>query len=523
MSKNKNVFSTIRLPGLKYNWFNLTHDVKMTCNMGELRPTLVKELLPGDTWKISNKSIIRVAPMLAPLYHRVDVKSRYFWMPNRAVWKHWDEYIRQKKVGGTLPAHPFITVFQDGSNYSKLMDSLGIPDPLLNPGHNADEIVNVIPFAVYQAICDAYFKDGNFPWSDAFYSDDEDYKILDDGDNSTDLALFPLRRVNWEHDRFTSLLPATQAGDAVALPLGTFKDVPVYREYPNDRSFDLPVSTPGPGDPSVVHEQTEQNVGLPSLTDGFPFAQTSGLEATATIADLRTATAIQKYKERILRAGTRFTEWLWGVFGQKSGDARLQRPEYIGGCSATVAISEVLQTSETGSSPQGNLAGHGVALVDGHVGSFTANEHGYLMCITYIVPKPAYMQGLDRHWLKFQSPYDYFTPDLANLGERAAILKEIYAFTDKGSDTFGYEPQYNDYRYATNRVCGDFKSTLAFWTLVRKFEGEPILNSDFMACDPSTRIFAVDDPDYDHFWCDVLHELKARRPVPKFGTPALVG
>ena len=215
-------------------------------------------------------------------------------------------------------------------------------------------------------------------------------------------------------------------------------------------------------------------------------------------------------------------ESILGHFGVRSSDKRLDRPEYIVGVKSPVVISEVLNTTGTDELPQGNRAGHGISVTTGNFGKYFCEEHGFIVGIMSVMPQAAYMQGISRHFNRFNSN-DYYWPSFAHLGEQAVFLKELYAFTANSDKEFGYVPRYAEYKYTPSRVAGDFRDQLDYWHLARRFDGEPLLNKEFIEydVDETTRIFAVEDPDVDHLYCHVLNKVYARRLMPKFGTPML--
>ena len=247
-----------------------------------------------------------------------------------------------------------------------------------------------------------------------------------------------------------------------------------------------------------------------------------------TINDLRRAFRLQEWLEKAARGGSRYTEWLRVMFGVNSPDKRLQRPEYITGSKSPVVVSEVLNTTgsfEAGdpnnptSAPQGNMAGHAVSVTSGNYGKYYCEEHGYIIGIMSVMPKPAYFQGIDRHFLKIADPTQYYFSSFANIGEQEVYNNEIYAYTTAGNGTFGYIPRYAEYRYQANRVCGNFRTNLDFWHQARKFDNPPQLNEVFIKCDPDKRIFAVTEDETNSLYCQVFNKIMSVRPIPKYGTP----
>lgn len=497
MSKT-NLLNSIKLTKPGKNRFDLTHDVKMSLNPGLLYPTLALECVPGDSFKIGCESIFRLAPLVAPMMHRVDVTMHYFFVPNRLVWENWENYITNTEVGGTLPAFPYFG-FNNVTN-TPLCDYFGLPTPL-----NAnDQNISAMPFSMYQLIYNEFYRDQNL-------IDEIDFMLLD-GDNTANSELFDMRRRAWEHDYFTSALPFAQKGAAVEIPVvANFEDVNVYL---NDAFGTTLTATPANilvgGKPST------------EVPDDTLYADTSELDVeSTTINDLRVAFRLQEWLEKSARGGSRYSENILSFFGVKAQDFRLNRPEYITGTKSPVVISEVLNTTGTVDAPQGEMAGHGVSVTSGKYGNYYCMEHGYIIGICSIMPKPAYQQGIPKHFLKINDPFEFFWPQFAHVGEQEVQNMEIYfsgnAVTDQA--VFGYLPRYIEYKYINNRVSGDFRTSLNFWHWGRIFASVPGLNQAFIECDPDYRVFAVTDPGVDHFYAQILHNIQAVRPMPKFGTP----
>jgi hypothetical protein len=507
----KNIFNSIQLKKPKKNFFDLTHDVKLSTNMGQLTPILTLEVVPGDSIEIGCESIIRFAPMTAPVMHRMDVTMHYFFVPNRILWDNWEKFITNNGPNGTGPeiVAPTIAPASTWEGFApsslKFLDYMGVPPAPL--GGESTKI-NALPFAAYQCIYNEYYRDQNL-------ISPVDYKLVD-GVNDLSQAdvrrLCSLRNRAWEHDYFTASLPFAQKGAAVDIPLGAVSgDANIYNNLGSTT-----VLSGSSGSPTVIDDSN------PGLTDLW--AQTDGLTVEpTTINDLRRAYRLQEWLEKNARGGTRYIESILSHFGVKSSDARLQRPEYITGVKSPVVISEVLNTSGTeGELPQGNMAGHGIAVSSGKSGRYYAEEHGYIIGIMSVMPKTAYQQGIPRTFLKLD-PLDYFWPSFANIGEQEVKLQELYAYTTNREDTFGYVPRYAEYKYMPSRVAGDFRNSLDYWHLGRIFASEPTLSQEFVECTPedTERIFAVTDPDAQKLYCHVLNKIKAVRPMPKYGTPTI--
>ena len=504
----KNIFNSVQLEKPKKNVFDLSHDVKMSMKMGNLTPVLVTECVPGDSFQIGCDSLIRFAPMVAPVMHRMDVSVHYFFVPNRLTWDNWEKYIVDANTPNPLPYINYTDDFT--ADQKKFLDYMGVPP---NTGTGITQALNALPIAAYQAIYNEYYRDENLVT-------EVDY-TLSDGNNTGDVVdLVKMRQRAWEHDYFTASLPFAQKGTAVDIPIGTIDtDVAVtYNSLNNSaqyvRGLDAaPLYTPNDlligGTPGV------STTGSPDL-----IAKTSELDIQpTTINDLRRAFRLQEWLEKNARGGTRYIENILMHFGVRSSDKRLQRPEYITGLKTPVIISEVLNTSATAEEAQGNMAGHGVAVSTGKYGNYFCEEHGYIIGIMSVMPQPAYQQGIPKTYLK-SDPLDFFWPSFAHIGEQPVTNNELYAYTATAEDTFGYVPRYAEYKFQPSRVAGDFRTVLDYWHLGRIFATQPALNQAFIECDPDQveRIFAVQDGE-DNLYCQIMHKIKAVRPMPKFGTP----
>lgn len=475
--------------------------------MGNLTPILTLECMPGDRFNIGADQLIRFAPIIAPVMHRFNATVHYFFVPHRLSWKNFGEFISQQ--GNHV--HPYITLNEElTADQIKFLDYMGVPVPPLTTGQTIR--VNPLPFAAYQLIYQEYYRDQNLI--------DPDDIELTDADNTTKLAqLLRMRKRAWEHDYFTAALPFAQKGADVSIPLGDvmLKDDATQGQLvrkASDNTLLSGVDLTVDGDSKV-----SANGAFPANID-----PNGTLEVGATtINALRLAVKLQEWLERMARGGSRYIETILTQFGVKTPDYRLQRPEYITGVKSPIIISEVLNTAG-GELPQGNMAGHAVGVSQGHSGSFFCQEHGYIIGIMSVMPKPAYMQGLHRTFTKLDI-FDYPWPVFGHLGEQEIRTKEIFLQNDESPNqnrTFGYIPRYAEFKYMPSRVAGDFRNSLEYWHLARKFETRPDLNQSFIECNPQdlTRIFAVETDD-DNLYCHVLHKIRAQRPLPVFGTPML--
>lgn len=496
-----NMFNAVKLTKPNTNVFDLSHDVKLSLNMGDLVPTMCLETVPGDRFNLSMESLVRMAPMVSPVMHHIDVTHHYFFVPHRLLWDHWEQYVTNTKITGFIPAFP--TIEMNSLTWGKLADYLGIPEPL--PG--SAELVSALPFAAFQMIYNEYYRDQNL-------IPEVTYKVTDGNNFGINTELQTSRKRAWEHDYFTSALPTAQKGDAVDIPLG------IVALDPNSNNGGTIKQAsnhlPNPGNFNVESDGGAMEVN--TVASVYDPNDTLIVEPT-TINDFRRAMKLQEWLEKMARGGTRLVEVIKAHFGITSPDARLQRPEYITGSKSPIVISEVVNTTGTDDLPQGNMAGHGISFTNGNQGGYYCQEHGYIIGIMSILPKTAYQQGIPKHFLKTNDPSELYWPAFANIGEQPVLNKELYAYTPTGNDTFGYVPRYAEYKHVNSRVAGDFRTNLDFWHLGRIFATQPALNQAFIEANPDTRIFAVEDPAVDKLYAHVYHQVRAVRPMPKFGTP----
>lgn len=508
-----NIFNQkIRVDGIRKNKFDLSHERKLTLNMGHLVPILLQEVVPGDSFRVNTEVFLRFAPMIAPVLHRIDVYTHYFYVPNRIVWDNFDDFITKEGPGVPVKVPQLIV---QAAGASGLMDSGSLADYLGLPTVEGTGLLEGIafsqlPFRAYKSIYNEYYRDQTLMPAIDFPTDDAD--VIIDQDPVTAAALMALETRSWEKDYFTTALPNPQYTDSAAIAPITPLD-----------SFLLDNGTlPAAGNITTtgIGGQLSHSVG------GAGVIASAGSQPGTLIEDLRKANTLQLWLEKQARGGQRLVETILSHFGVRVPDARVSRPEYLGGGKQSVTISEVLSTFDNTAAdrPQGTMSGHGISSGRTHGFSHTFPEHGYVIGIMSVLPKAAYQQGINRHWTRGDK-FDFYWPTFAHLGEQEVKNKELYydGTSALNEQTFGYQMRYSEYKYQPDTVHGDFRNSLAYWHLGRIFAARPALNSTFVKADTTNfdRIFAVDDPAVHKLWCQVYNQVDALRPMPVFGTPRL--
>jgi len=497
------IFENLRLSKPRYSAFDLSHEKKLSCEMSQLIPIMVEEVLPGDHFKVQTEVMLRFAPLIAPVMHRVNVYVHYFYVPNRIIWDEWEDFITGGQDGTSSPTMPTLAVGAAQGSPGSLSDYFGVQaGDVIGGGTNAQ--VSQLPYRAYAQIWNNYYRD-------------ETFNDVIDITNSNDIQ--DILNRSWEKDYLTSSLPWTQRGSEIGVPI-TFNPQLNEPSQLYDTGVNPPVILTGTG---TMNQDAAGNVeGRNAVNAQTNAAVDNTNSLDITINDLRQSSRLQEWLEKNARGGYRYIEQLLSHFGVKSSDSRLQRAEYLGGGRQPLVISEVLNTSATASQPQGEMAGHGISVGMANRTQRRFEEHGWFFGIMSVLPRTNYHQGIQRKFFR-KDKLDYYFPEFAHLGEQAVLNQEVY-YTPSATDavnqgTWGYQQRYAEYKYACSTVHGDFRDTLEFWTLVRDFSSLPPLNGDFMESDPSDRIFAVGTG--DHIWCQVYNNVKARRPMPYFANPKL--
>lgn len=568
------LFTSVKTPRVPLNRFDLSFDRIGTFKMGKLYPIICKEMLPGDRFRVRTDSLVRTMPLSSPAFGRLRMYIHYFFVPNRLVWDNWEDFITGGESGEDTHVPPYLPwstlVGADFQARSKsdgqgnwtytpedgLVAAFGLPaqpyaggnvvEAGVANGISTTTPISVLPFRAYRLIWNEYYRDQNV---------DDELPIDTAADGEQDIAawgdekfkgsiLGDLLSRRWLKDYFTSALPTPQRGPDVQLPIvgegGTIQaDGPLKLmiqnqgtgEISNPNSVLSPTLNVGLGGTTGINISSTANDQFPLDVQHTDLMYASGLTTAggsvvaATINDLRRAIALQRFYEISARAGSRYIETIMGHFHVRSSDARLQRPEYLGGGVTDINIGEVLQTSATDqTSPQGNMAGRGFGIGRSNQCTYRAEEHGYLFGIMSIIPEPYYYQGIDKEWTR-QSRVDYYWPSFAHLGEQEIDKSELSVGTSDGeTDTygklFGYAPRYAEYKFSKNIITGLLRGSLANWTFARKIS-DPNLNAAFLEIPQVNNPFAVQDEETDKFIIWFSNDIRALRPMPFFGTPSI--
>ncbi len=515
MQYENNVFEQVNATNVNSNIFDLSHYKLASYKFGKIYPNYMEEVIPGDDFEIDSGTMMRSAALDSPAFGEIDVKQYFFYVPTRLVWDRFEDFITGPE-SPTDASEPMAPYTSHATEQGDLYDYLGC-SPTDGPVN-----LNAVPEAAYRLIWNEYFRDENLQNEKAF-------KCTDGANTNFNGDLY---YSNLPKGYFESALPWAQKGPQAQIPLGSTAPLVYF----------------GPGTPNKLNKSSDGSVytGGGNLTaengTGNLHGSFGGLSLDnsahmlvdlqdangATVSDFRRALALQKWYEKNSRGGNRYIETIQQHFGVDIGDLRVQRPEYLGGYKTPFTISEVLQTSEsTVTSPLGAMGGHGIAAGGGQKINYYAKEHGVILGLITIQPKPVYKNGIPRFMLK-QDVFEYYWESFAHVGEQPIWKGEIQgnyqSSPEENYETFGYQQRYGEYKFKNNVVSGDFRGSLDFWTMSRNFDNEyaVALNEDFISAkseDVASLLFPLIATDY--FWGMHKFNVKAKRKIPVFSNPSL--
>lgn len=538
----------------------LDHPVFTTTDFGKIIPILVEDVVPGDVFKCRTAAEIKLFPTLAPMKQGIEVRIDYFFVPNRLLWKDWQEFITGGEDGTSEVVKPYTDASQQTTTPGSLWDYMGLP-PTLEAGVRGNETdlvpdsnvqVDSLPFRAYDLIYNEFYRD----------------ETLQEPQNTPltggyDRTSYALHYRGYKKDYFTSALPWTQRGPQVTIPLsgsapvtgkieGVTDENGLYQRDPTlNAPYDRELYFHGAAGSAQGDMRIKASDGTLANDSRYDISHSHRFQAqypsadpeekqidlsadlsqasAITINELRRLNSVQKWLERNARAGGRYVEQILSHFGVRTPDYRLDRPEYIGGAKQIIGMAEILQTSETGTSPQGSRAGVGFGNMLASSKRYHIDEHGWILGLMSIIPaQNIYADGYPRKYTR-TTKFDYYFPEFQNLGEQAILNQELFGYALTGSEdpdaAFGYTPRYAEYRYHPGQVTGAMRTNMAYWHMARLFNEQPTLSEQFISTyntlQDFDRLFPTDESLGDRFIIYMHHFERLKRPMQKNPNPSL--
>ncbi len=520
---------------------NLSNFHNCTFKMGVLYPTNLMEVLPGDTVQLNSSVFMRIAPMVAPIMHPVHMFMHHFFVPTRLLWDKFESFITGGVDGDNADTIPQAVLNATNAPVGSLADAFGLPVQMLEG--NRTFSVNALPFFGYYDIWNNYYRDQDLQ---------SEVNWQSYGTHWTSSSPLNLLQPCWSKDYFTTARPWPQKGPQVTIPVQSgsggitgnvtlnVTGAPKFALSSGSSSVPLPTGDwdarlnvsrgnglATDGTATLVGHYSRGSEAVENIDSPLSWAET-GLSASfqsttpggigsINVSDFREAMALQRFEEHRALFGHRYEDYL-RYLGVKPQDSRLQMPEYLGGFTSPVQFSEVIQSGgEAGAI--GDLYGHGIAAARGRRVRRFIPEHGYIMSLLCVRPIPVYAQGIERLWNKITKD-DFWQKELEHIGQQEVLNKEVYADgTVSDSNTFGFQNRYDEYRRGVNVITGEFRTEQDFWTMARIFKNRPALNADFVECNPTDRIFQLNNQHSDQCYCMVKNNVIARRLISKNGNP----